>query len=106
MNNSLIILTELKQILSKDFRLEDHLLDNLNDFEAIKNKLILAISHLLDQDLNIFLSICYRLDLKEEDVKFILTNFPVPEISSRLADLIFNREMEKVQTRIKYKNYF
>jgi hypothetical protein len=104
MDKPVLVIEELKNCIIKDFGLEDIALINVTDSAIIKSKLVLIINHLLDHDLNKLISICYRLDLNENIVNEVLTNSPVLEISSSLADIIYDREMQKVQTRLKYRD--
>lgn len=104
MKNSLIHIRELNTLLLKDFQAEDPQMFFSEDEETLKRKLAQFISYLLDKDMNRLLAIFYRIDLREDKVRNILTKSPVEEISSRLADLVIDREMQKVKTRLKYRD--
>ena len=94
---------ELHLVLQKDFLTEAS--PAPADLEAVKSYLTKVISYLLDKDMNRLLNIFYRIDLREDKVRTILTQAPVETIAAQLAELVIEREMEKVRTRLKYKNF-
>jgi hypothetical protein len=104
MENSLIPIKELQKFIVKDFQVDENELLQLEDFESIKSKLSSVINYLLDKDINKLLNIFYKLDLKEQKVVQILTSTPVREISVKLAELVVEREIDKINTRLKYRS--
>lgn len=61
-----------------------------------------VINHLLDNDFSQLLTIFYRIDLKEETVKRILTNSPPHEMAQLLAEEVVKREEQKIISRNQY----
>lgn len=104
MSVSPLEILELNKLLVKDFQTEEVIHSNAFDMYTIRTRLAALISILLDKDMNRLLTIFYRVDLREDKVRQIIAQAPVAEISIRLADLVIEREMEKVKTRIKYKD--
>ena len=69
----------------------------------LEQHLAALISHLLRTDLNRLLHILYRIDVDEQQVKRALTSDSEEEVAGTIARLIIKRELQKVQTRFKYK---
>ncbi len=65
--------------------------------------LIRRVKELLENDRNLLLSYLYRLDIAQEKIAAVLrvTNIISPEQS--LARLILDRQIERVKTKLKYK---
>ena len=71
--------------------------------ETLKAWLEKAVQELLDRDLEKLLRICYRIDLPEAKVNHILS-FSVPDqMAPQFAELIIQRELQKVYFRQKYR---
>ena len=62
------------------------------------------VGRLLDQNPGLLMSILYRIDVAESDVQDVLSNSPHEVIPERLADLIIERQVEKLQTRRAYRH--
>jgi hypothetical protein len=89
--------------LGKDFSLEKESLPVLNDLSVIREHLIRKIIDLMRGDYNRFLHNLYRIDLSEERVLAVLNardNITIPE---KLADLIIERQLQRVRTQILYR---
>jgi hypothetical protein len=61
------------------------------------------IIFLLLHDMEKLLHILYRIDVKESLVKDVFAQHDPKKIAPLLAELILNREIEKVHTRLKYR---
>lgn len=69
-------------------------------FEALSNYL----NHLIEHDFNQLVAILYRVDVSEEKVRQTLANAPKESNSGKLiAQLILEREQQKMYWREKYK---
>ncbi|HNR85373.1 MAG TPA: hypothetical protein PKN22_01960 [Taishania sp.] len=69
-------------------------------FEALSNYL----NHLIEHDFNQLVAILYRVDVSEEKVRQTLANAPKGSNSGKLiAQLILEREQQKMYWREKYK---
>lgn len=103
MENEPIPVKEIQKIIAKDFQIEEDL-SSLVNLSELKIKLAGIISYLLDKDMNRLLQIFYRIDLNEHQVALVLSQAPVAEIPTQLAELVIERELGKARTRLKYKN--
>ena len=60
-----------------------------------------AVRQLLDQNLERFLQICYRVDLAENTLK-ILAESPPEQLASDLAQTLWDRQKQKIVLRKRY----
>ena len=61
-----------------------------------------AVKQLLDQNLERFLQICYRVDLAENTLKKILAESPPEQLASDLAQALWDRQKQKIVLRRRY----
>ena len=97
-------ITLARNLVSKDLALDYELPDTIESIEELKNQLTQVINTLLNRDMNRLLTALYRIDVSEKKVKNILTVSSPENIASEIADLIIERESQKVITRKKYKS--
>ncbi len=71
--------------------------------EELLSWLTQKIIFLLLHDMEKLLHILYRIDVKELLVKDVFAQHDPKKIAPLLAELILNRELEKVHTRLKYR---
>ena len=94
---------ELKKLIVRDMSLDaEEKIFAAENMERLKEKLTDAINILLQTDFQKLLNAMYRLDIDEKLFRDTLSDVHSPSIAGRLADLVINREMEKVKTRKKY----
>ena len=91
-------LTQIRELIQKDFNLE--VKQDVPDLDKLKLWLADEIQLIMDKDFQQFLNILYRIDISESKAQeaFAHTNPPF-----RLAELIIERELQKVASRQKYK---
>ena len=92
------------QLIQRDLDLPESEI-NLSHSPGMKelhSYLTSAIKELLDKDFNKLLNALYRIDVSEQKVSEAI-NMEAPEnIASSLANLVIDRELQKVITRRKY----
>lgn len=76
-----------------------------NTYKVLEKRLTFIVSHFLDKDMNRLLNSLYRIDFDESKFKKILLEEAPDNLSKRIAQEIIRREMQKVKTREKYKNF-
>ena len=93
-------LTEALVLANKDFNLDipETEVSTAEDFQLILTKLI---RHLLDNDFESLLNGLYRIDVSEEKVKQAMSSSG--DTAEEIALLIIERELQKVETRRKYR---
>lgn len=75
------------------------------DRQAFFDKLYPIVSDLLLNDTAHLYQALYRIDVKEEKVKKAFEDNPLLEIAAeRITKLIIERQIEKIQWRMKYKS--
>jgi hypothetical protein len=72
--------------------------------EEVRAYLVDQITQLLDRNPALLMSILYRIDVAERDVKAVFSSCTPPEVPPRLADLIVARQLQKVQLRRRYRD--
>ena len=95
---------QTKQLIYIDFELKTNA-KNASDenFEAFREHLAKAIESMMYGDMAFFLNALYRLDVSETRAMKALNNQTKLPPKYALADLIIEREMQKVQSRLWYK---
>ncbi|MGB1205563.1 MAG: hypothetical protein ACPG5B_07955 [Chitinophagales bacterium] len=95
---------QTKQLIYTDFELKINTEKASNEnFEAFREYLAKAIENLMYQDMPFFLNALYRLDVSETRAMKALKNQTKLPPKYALADLIIEREVQKVQSRLWYK---
>lgn len=87
-----------KKALTRAFNTDEALLAG-KSMEDVSAFLIKHIIHLLDHNPGHLMSILYRIDVREADVKSAFATTPPAELPAQLAALIISRQLEKLQYR-------
>ena len=96
---------ELRGLIIKDLQLEKQtVLPSGGDLGFLRARLSEIINYLIDNDYGRLLNAMYRLDISENLFREAFDKLKGEEVASRLADLVIEREMEKIKTRMKYKS--
>jgi hypothetical protein len=99
-------LDKVRDLINKDLSTEEEGLmipGGHPELNYLHEKLALVIGHLLRNNFEKLCNAMYRLDVSESKFQKVLTETDPSEISSRLADLVIEREMQKVVTRKMYR---
>ena len=97
-------LAETAQILSQN--LETDLLVNNQAWEQLRNTLIDFLDNLMRTDTNRLYYYLYRIDVSEKRIKKAVSETNNQVLTAALlADLILERTLEKVKTRLAYKQW-
>jgi hypothetical protein len=99
--------TAIKQtaeLLDKHFGTEITTYTSENtDLHELVAKLSIVIREMLDTDFERLLQIFYRVDLSEKKVREAIFDHKYADAATRLAELIVERELQKVITRKMFK---
>ena len=87
----------------KDFQLDKTQYPAVQDSSELKTMVSAVISELMDSNFEKLLLILYRIDVNEEQVKRVISQDDPEMIADNLAELVINRELEKIETRIRYQ---
>ncbi len=78
--------------------------NKLQTYQLLRDKLADVINYLLNNDMEKLLSAIYRIDVSEEKFKSAMNGENINLISENIADLILEREFQKVEYRKKFSN--
>ncbi|WP_462252363.1 hypothetical protein [Ferruginibacter sp.] len=96
MNNA-----ELIQYINKDMALE---LPEKISFAELEEKLSASINQLIQNNFEKLVSLLYRIDVSEKKLKNLLQDHVNENAGKIIAQLIIERQLEKMTLRKKYKN--
>ena len=85
----------------RDFELSPA--EELATLQALQEKIASVISQLLRNNPERLLNLMYRLDIDENKFRFVIQNGPEENVARQLAELVLEREMQKVYWRNKYR---
>lgn len=97
------IIQATAELISKDFQLDESELDHSNKTEILRERVAHVIQYFIDKNLEGLLNILYIMDVDENKIKQALMDENEIPVNYRIADIVIEREMEKVISRIKYK---
>jgi hypothetical protein len=92
--------TELALALNKDLQIA--LAENIS-LEELKERLAEYINHLIDQDFQHLVLLLYRIDVSEKKLRGLLNQQPTADAGRMIADLIIERQLQKIKTRQEFK---
>ncbi len=95
-----IQIKEIHNLAVKDLGLSSETGLDISNLNKLKEWLAHEIQLLLDHDFQRFLNMLYRIDVDEQKAK---EAFADKDPSMKLAELIIERELQKVESRRKYK---
>lgn len=78
--------------------LEISLPDNIS-FEELKEKLAEHINYLIQTNFQKMVSLLYRVDVSEQKLKSLLNEYPDSDAGKIIADLIIERQLQKIKSR-------
>ncbi|MCU0371203.1 MAG: hypothetical protein MUC31_07300 [Bacteroidales bacterium] len=98
---------ELAGLINKDLgSIEENMLIPAGaglDRALIREKLAVLIAHLMQNNFEKLCQAMYRLDVPESRFDRAINENELQDIPYAIADLVIEREMQKVRTRIMYK---
>jgi len=99
-------LTPCISLITKHFQLSTEELEPYQSSEQeLEQALASIINNLLNQDMTRLMNAFYKIDLDETVFKKILSTEAPDQLALSLSREVIKREMQKVITREKYRNY-
>lgn len=97
----------IQKFVSKEFVKSDHssLIPN-NDFERLeefRKYLTEKMKDMLDNNYNLLINTLYRIDINEKKLSELFSSKNKESIPEKLADLIIERQVEKINFRKRYR---
>lgn len=100
-------LFSIQKFVSKDFVKSDYSsLIPANDFEKLeefRKYLTEKMKDMLDKDYNLLINTLYRIDISEKKLAELFSSKNKEFIPQKLADLIIERQIEKINFRKRYR---
>jgi len=93
----------LAEKLDKDFSLAKESLSVFDNLSNIREHLIIKVVELMRKDYSRFLNSLYRIDIDEPSVLEVLNSKDKTLVPEKLADLIIERQMQRVKTQNLYR---
>ena len=97
----------IQKFVSKDFVKSDYSsLIPTNDFEKLeefRKYLTEKMKDLLDKNYNLLINTLYRIDISEKKLAELFSSKNKEYIPQKLADLIIERQIEKINFRKRYR---
>ncbi len=101
MDNFLLI-----QTLVKDLAIDPTAIGLLEkiSLEELKEKLSAQINQMIQTDFQKLVSLLYRIDVNESRLKLLLKEYPGEDAGKIIAELIIERQLQKIKSRSESKN--
>ena len=80
------------------------LTDKEQQYEALKKLLSKRIAEMIDHEFDGFVNLLYRIDINESKVKEALSEQPFSKGVEKVADMIIQRQLEKIATRRQFSS--
>jgi hypothetical protein len=74
------------------------------NLDSLREKLIPLINQLINENFEALVQLLYRIDVNEKKIRIYLQEKSNEDSAKVLADLIIERQLQKVESRRKYKN--
>ncbi len=92
---------EVFDIVAGNFELEERDVISIKDLHFILSE---RIRELLDKNVEKLIHILYRIDISQKKTDNIFNNPFKDEIAEQLASAVIERQLEKIETRNKFRN--
>ncbi|HLY72065.1 MAG TPA: hypothetical protein VKR53_20170 [Puia sp.] len=91
---------QLIDSLKKDLQID---LAEKNSMERIKEKMVSHLNHLINNNFEELIHILYRVDVSEAKLKALLKENSHASAANTIAELIIERQLQKIKTREQFK---
>jgi predicted Zn-dependent protease len=82
---------------SLDIQLNENIL-----LDQLRARMIVRINELIQKDFNALVLVLYRVDVSEAKLKYFLKTNKDHDAASIIADLVIERQLQKIETRKKF----
>lgn len=100
-----INLLETTALICNDLEIEPRTFSGSSTYEEIRDRLAFVIERWLVSETERLSAVLYRIDVPEQKVKLAIHQENKSLVPICLADLILEREMQKMHTRKLYREY-
>jgi hypothetical protein len=75
-----------------------------NSLNEIREKLLVLINEFINKDFQALIQLLYRIDVSEKKIRVYLNEKSKEDSASVLADLIIERQLQKIESRKKFRS--
>jgi hypothetical protein len=108
MNEDTINITEVAEVIAKDFQIADSgsliPVNEAENLDKLKEYLTDRLTYLLENKHDALINILYRIDVNEEKLAKLFSETNRTFIPGALADLIIERQLQKIKIRQQYRS--
>ena len=108
MNEDTINITEIADVIAKDFQIADSEslipVNEIENLDKFKEYLTDRLTYLLENKYDALINILYRIDVNEEKLAKLFSETNRTFIPDALADLIIERQLQKIKIRQQYRS--
>ena len=108
MNEDTINITEVAEVIAKDFQIADFEslipVNEIENLDKFKEYLTDRLTYLLENKYDALINILYRIDVNEEKLAKLFSETNRTFIPDALADLIIERQLQKIKIRQQYRS--
>jgi len=108
MNEDTINITEVAEVIAKDFQIADSEslipVNEIENLDKFKEYLTDRLTYLLENKYDALINILYRIDVNEEKLAKLFSETNRTFIPDALADLIIERQLQKIKIRQQYRS--
>jgi len=108
MNEDTINITEVAEVIAKDFQIADSEslipVNEIENLDKFKEYLTDRLTYLLENKYDALINILYRIDVNEEKLAKLFSETNRTSIPDALADLIIERQLQKIKIRQQYRS--
>jgi lipopolysaccharide assembly outer membrane protein LptD (OstA) len=96
----------IKELANELRQTELQLPAQIDNGEQLKEQLALRINYLITANFSLLVSILYRLDISEKKLKYFLSQPQQMKAGDIIADMIIERQLQKLASRQLFKGKF
>ncbi len=89
----------IKEVVNELQKFQIEISDQIIAFDELKRAISIIINHLITNDFSRLISVLYRLDISEKKLKELLKNSINTSAGDIIAEMIIDRQTEKIKTR-------
>ena len=108
MNEDTINITEVAEVIAKDFQIADSEslipVNEIENLDKFKEYLTDRLTYLLENKYDALINILYKIDVNEEKLAKLFSETNRTSIPDALADLIIERQLQKIKIRQQYRS--
>jgi len=108
MNEDTINITEVAEVIAKDFQIADSEslipVNEIENLDKFKEYLTDRLTYLFENKHDALINILYRIDVNEEKLAKLFSETNRTFIPDALADLIIERQLQKIKIRQQYRS--